>query len=419
MQIPWERLGIPHEHRAVLASDAPAKSRLAAAKGLLPVAPGVQLAMFYILLGDRHEKVVAAAKRSFAKMPQDTLIAAINQKTHPKILEYLTETRIEEGKLMDRVLEIRNCNDRTVLSIAAHADAGQCETLSRNQERLLLTPEVFLVLRDNPNCAAAWVKKMEGFLKMQGGLPKRGGTPAPSKPAQKEAPKTEPVVASAMAEVEAALLGIVSPSDYADAQIAEDLEMFDLGFLDEPEDTVAANPDVDPLLAGFKLDYKDEAAELSWNLLNDGSDGMGSEDTEERISVEMQIRDMTVGKKIKLAYLGNGESRRFLIRDSNKMVASAVVKSGRMNEREVEKAAGNRNLDMEIIRVLARNRAYLRRYAVKVLLVNNPKTPQNVSISLLKSLSFKDIKALTANKSVSNVIQAQCKRMYDNMKKRL
>ncbi len=412
MEVPWDRLGIPQQYRQALTSEAPVKARMAAAKGLLPVAPAVQLAMFYVLLGDQDARVVKAAEASFAQMPENTVVTALNQKSHPKVLEYLVETRLEERSMMERVLEIRACNDRTVRRIARHADELLCETMSRNQERLLLTPEVFLDLRGNPNCAVAWVEKMEGFLRMQGALPDEPSEPPPPEP---QAPEAEPVVASALAEVEAALSGQVSPSKYADPRLGEELELFDLDFLGD--DVALGDPDIDPMLAGFKLDFEDEAQEFSWDLLQESEDAQPA-DAEKHRSMEQIISSLSVGQKIKLAYLGNAEARRILIRERNKMVSGAVVKSGRMNEREVENAAGNRNLDTEVIREMSRNRDYMRKYSVKRALANNPKTPVSVATGLLKFMQFKDLKDLSTNKNISSVIQTQAKRLVASKKNR-
>lgn len=411
MEIPWERLGIPKQHREVLSTDAPVRARTAAAKGLLPVSPAVQLSMFYVLLNDPDPTVVSAAQRSFLEMPSATVIGALGQRTHPKILEYLAEHRVDDQPLMERVIEVRLCNDRTVLRIAEHAGPGLCEVLSRNQERLLLTPEVYLVLKANPSCASAWVEKMEGFLRMQRALPQERVAPKPAAtpaPTPQAAPSTPDLAAAALAEVEAALAGQVSPSTFVAPQPAEEIALFDLDFLDEGSG--AAGEEISPVMAGFKLDFADEAESFSWNLLQE-AEGHADPEVAEHQSIENIIGAMAVGKKIKLAYLGNGSARRVLIRDRNKMVASAVVKSGRMNEREVENAAGNRNLDSEVIRELTRNRDYMRKYTVKKALANNPKTPVPVATALLKFMHFKDLKELSANKNISSVIQTQAKRM--------
>ena len=410
---PWERLGIPRQHRTVCTPEAPEKARLAAARGLLPVAPRVQIGMLYVLLGDPSTEVRAAAAQSLEEMATQTLIDAIGQRTHPKILEYLAEIRVEQQDLMERIFDIRNANDRTILRIADHAELALIEVISRNQERLLLTPRVYLHLKRNPHCSPAQVDKMAAFLRMQRALPEELAEAPPPKPP----PAPEPVRASAMEEVEAALLGKVSPSTYLDDSAMDDLEMFDLGPDLDPEDDGGIAGAQEVGVPGFSFDFEDDANDFGWEMLEEGG-GQSDDDEDEFMNLEKRIQKLQVGKKIKLAYLGNGEARRLLIRDRNKMVACAVVKSGRMNEREVETAAGNRNLDTEVIREMCRNRDYMRKYRVKMLLANNPKTPVSVATGLLKFMQAKDLKDLSHNKNISSVIQTQAKRLVAMKKKK-
>ena len=51
---------------------------------------------------------------------------------------------------------------------------------------------------------------------------------------------------------------------------------------------------------------------------------------------------MPVGKRIKLAYKGNKEAR-ILIRDTNKSVSVAVLKSGKVNAGEIAVYAANQD----------------------------------------------------------------------------
>ena len=117
------------------------------------------------------------------------------------------------------------------------------------------------------------------------------------------------------------------------------------------------------------------------------------------------IADMSVGKKIKLAYMGNAEARKLLLRDRNKTVAVAVVKSGRMTDSEAAAAAGNKNLHMDVLREISSNKEFLRKYNVKVALCNNPKTPVSVAVGLVSGLSRSDLASLARNKNVPGVVQ--------------
>ncbi len=113
---------------------------------------------------------------------------------------------------------------------------------------------------------------------------------------------------------------------------------------------------------------------------------------------------MNVSQKIKLAYLGNATVRSILIRDSNKVVATAVLKSPQLTDSEVLSIANNRNVCDDVLREIARNKEWFRIYAVKLALVNNPKTPAAVSVPIVSQLMLHDLKRLANNRNVPSVI---------------
>jgi hypothetical protein len=125
---------------------------------------------------------------------------------------------------------------------------------------------------------------------------------------------------------------------------------------------------------------------------------------EEKLGLKQEISKMTTGQKIKLSYKGNKEVREILIRDRNKIVACAVVKSGRLSENEVKAIAGNRGVAEDVLRLLSMNREYMRKYPVKVAMAGNPKTPIPVAMSLVNQLHVKDLKVLSQNRNVSSAV---------------
>jgi hypothetical protein len=133
-------------------------------------------------------------------------------------------------------------------------------------------------------------------------------------------------------------------------------------------------------------------------------DGEGDTDNEVKLTIAKQIAGMSPGKKIKLAYVGNKEVRGILIRDKNKQVALAVVKSGRMSDAEAISFAGNRNMISEVLREISSNGEWMRKYPLKVALVNNPRCPPSIAVPIVNQLQSKDLGALSRNKNVSSVI---------------
>lgn len=434
--IPYAKLGVPEALEARVAPTAPVQGRLALARGLVPIAPEAQLGVLYLLATDADAAVSKAARASLNELPPKLLLGIISIKTHPKILEYLADQRPPEGPLDERLAMLRVCNDRTVELIAARAEAGLCEQLCRNHERLLMTPGVFVALHANPACAEVHLNSAEAFLRMQQAMPTvparrpflsaiddedvmeaapapAARTAAPAKAARPTDPAAaDPLTPTApkidlMAEIEAALRGERSPAFLAAEETG--LDMFDLRSI-----TTGAK---DTTLGAFEFDFADEADSFSWDLTEDsgGGSGSGSDDdgtTKATASVERRIAEMSVGKKIKLAFLGNKEARAILIRDRNRVVAGAVVKSGRLTEQEVSSFAGNKNLDSEVIREIVANKEWTRKYPVKVALVNNPKTPVSEAVAMVSQLQKKDLMMLTRNRNVPSVVGAAAVRLF-------
>ena len=83
-----------------------------------------------------------------------------------------------------------------------------------------------------------------------------------------------------------------------------------------------------------------------------------------------------------------------------------------MTDGEIVACAGNRNLADEVIRAIANNKEFLRKYPVKVALVNNSKTPVPMALGLLKSLHKKDLRQVGRNRNVSSIIANAATKLF-------
>ena len=83
-----------------------------------------------------------------------------------------------------------------------------------------------------------------------------------------------------------------------------------------------------------------------------------------------------------------------------------------MTDTEVASYAGNRNLSDDVIREIARNKEFTRKYPVQVALVTNPKTPVNVAMGFMATMHKKDLQALMRNRNVSSVISTAARKRY-------
>lgn len=134
-------------------------------------------------------------------------------------------------------------------------------------------------------------------------------------------------------------------------------------------------------------------------------------DERKRETLLQRLAKMKVVDRIKLALTGGQGERMALIRDPNKMVQRAVLQSPRLTDREAEGFAAMASLSDEILRMIASSRQFSKNYAVVKNLVNNPKTPLEVSLHLLPRINATDLKFLTMNKNVPETLRTMATKL--------
>ena len=120
-----------------------------------------------------------------------------------------------------------------------------------------------------------------------------------------------------------------------------------------------------------------------------------------RGSAAGRIRAMNIAQKVRLAMMGNSSERAILIKDSNKMVSRAVIRSPAITDNEVMKFAKNKSLDEEIIGYIARRKKWTRQYRLKKALILNPKTPLNVALNFLAYMRLNDLREVARSRGTS------------------
>ena len=129
-----------------------------------------------------------------------------------------------------------------------------------------------------------------------------------------------------------------------------------------------------------------------------------------RESTVEKIASLNVAQRMSLAMKGSREERAVLVRDPNKIVAVAVLSSPKLTETEVESIAKMANVSDEILRIIGFSRAWTKNYAVVHALVRNPKTPVAMSMNLLARLSDKDMRNLSTNRNVPDVLRVTARK---------
>ena len=120
---------------------------------------------------------------------------------------------------------------------------------------------------------------------------------------------------------------------------------------------------------------------------------------------------MTVKDRVKLGLKGDREARSILIRDSNRVVASAVIHNPRVTDQEAENIASMRTVSDEVLRIIAMNRAWARSYPIIHNLARNPRTPIPTAINILPRIHTKDLQNISQNRNVSEAVRRQAYRL--------
>ena len=117
------------------------------------------------------------------------------------------------------------------------------------------------------------------------------------------------------------------------------------------------------------------------------------------------LSGLPVIARMKLAMKGTREQRSQLIRDSNRLVAVAVLSSPKLTEAEIEAFARMANLSEDVLRIIAMNRAWLKNYNVVAALTRNPKTPVALAMGFLQRLNERDLKMLSMDRNVAEPVR--------------
>jgi hypothetical protein len=127
---------------------------------------------------------------------------------------------------------------------------------------------------------------------------------------------------------------------------------------------------------------------------------------------EAQIRTLSTPVRLKLSRGAAKGLRNILIRDPNPMVATSVLHNNPIGDVEIEQIANSRTVISEVLDAVAKNRSWIRKYAVVHALVKNPRSPVVVAMRLLPRLAVRDLQSLIRDRNVPHTVRTAAKKMY-------
>ena len=384
--------------QAIISGKAPQPARLAAARGMLPLPQSDLLEVLVALTANDDAQIAAAAAETLKnESPEDLLMAASGEDTAPNVLAYLATVVDGKPEVYEAAILNTRTPDQALAKLATTTTNGSLlELLTINQQRLVRCPEIIDAILGNPARSSeaerrASETRKEFFEKERGARQIADELRARGQTAAAEFFETAEL-SSAVGELsldDAWLIAQhieVSDADLDDSWLpAERLEEL----VTETEAEISAN--VQRVIEGERLERGEVNAE--------------------RVSLIRRIMFMNTKDRMKLAMKGDREARSILIRDSNKVVCSAVVKNPRVTEQEVENIASMRTVADEVLRLIALNRSWARSYPIIHNLARNPRSPIPTVMNILPRIRTKDLTSLAQNRNVSEAVRRQAYRL--------
>jgi len=383
---------------AIISGKAPQPARLAAARGMLPLQQSDLLEVLVALTASDDAQISSAATETLkSESPEDLLLAAKAEDTAPNVLAYLATQPDGTSEVYEATILNARTPDQALAKLAATTShSSLLELITINQQRLVRCPEIIDAILQNPACGGeaerrARETRKEFFEKERGARQIADELRARGQTAAAEFFETAELTTPA---------GDLSLDDAW--LIAQHIEVTDADLDDAwlpaeryeelvSESTADVSSNVQRIIENERLERGDISAE--------------------RVSLIRKIMFMNTKDRMKLAMKGDREARSILIRDSNRVVCSAVVNNPRITEQEIENIAAMRTISDEVLRLIAVNRSWARSYPIIHNLARNPRTPIPTVMNILIRIKTKDLQNLTQNRNVSEAVRRQAQRL--------
>lgn len=365
---------------------------------MLPLQQHELLEILVALVDSDDAEIAAAAKETLkSETSEDLLGAATAEDTPSNVLAYLVTQPDVTLNVYEAAILNPKTPDEALAKLAASTPHGSLlELVAINQQRLVRSPELIEAILANPartgeaerrarETRKEFFEKERGARQIADELRARGQT------------------AAAEFFETAELTSAAGELSFEDAWlIAQHIEVSD----DDIDDSWLPAERYADLVS----ETPEESAANVQRILEHERLEKG-EVSAERVSLIRRIMFMNTKDRMKLALKGDREARSILIRDSNRVVCSAVVHNPRITEQEIENVAAMRTVSDEVLRLIAMNRSWIRAYPVIHNLARNPKTPIPTVMNLLPRIRSKDLQNLSQNRNVSETVRRQAYRL--------
>jgi hypothetical protein len=370
-------------------SAVPANLLRTASKGALSL-PAPEMVEILVHLA-RHPIVGEQARMTLAGWDLGQAEAiAVDTATPVEVLEYLFDPKNLRPRLFVSLLGNPSLPEGRIQEVAENASRDMAKVML-STPRVRASEKVLLALQENPHLTVAEHEDIKAALEVPNApaVPEVAtdvNSPMDAEPLEvfEETPEMREFLEKHKAEIESV-----------------ENNVFQL-YRPEGLDT----DDLDDLLGLATVESKDEKA------THKPADKHADPEDQKKLSTLQKLARMTVGERVQAAMKGNKDERFILIRDGAKVVALAVLESPKVTDTEAEMFAGMKNVQEAVLRGVAAKRKYMKNYAVIRALISNPRAPLDLTLPLMPHLLVMDLKHLSMNKNVSDLLRKLAQKMF-------
>ncbi|MCC7306629.1 MAG: hypothetical protein IT173_03620, partial [Acidobacteria bacterium] len=386
--------------RAIVEGTAPRPAVVAASRGVLPLPPTDLLEVLVRLARSDDGELSTNARATLSEQDPSTLEGSLRTADIASaVLDHFAQQTGLPTSVYEAIITNEKTTADTFVRFARTSNNGEMlERLALNQQLLIQTPALIEAIIANPASPSeaerrASETKREFFEKERG---------------------AQQIANELRAQGKEAAAEFIEQSEFGQDLDAAGMNIDDALFLASMIEVPDSETDDSWLGLEYIEEIYEESAEQRQAVVDKILGEFRFEDGEvgsERLSVLNRVMQMGMKDRVKLAMKGDREARNILIRDPNRIVASAVVQNPRITEQEMEKISAMRSIPEDILRMIANDRQWARSYAIVHNLARNPRTPIANVMNILSRLQLRDLTGLSKNKNVSDAVRRQAARL--------
>ncbi len=351
---PADLSALPGPVQRIVAPGGPAPARLGVAKGVLPgLRPEAIVLVVAVLASDADEALASTAKKTLETLAPPILAGALAAELQPVAIDALARAFATRVDVLERLVPSPSIHEDTLTWLAAAGSEAVTELVATNETRLLAHPSIIEKLYLNKNTRMSTADRLIDLAARSGiELHGIGG------------------FREAVAALDEAALVEAGVSTFEDQVFATTGDLADELDVGRDEHT---------------HEHDESGAEVP---------------TKKLLPIHAQLKELSISGRIRRAILGTAAERQILVRDANKLVAAAAVRSPQIQEPEIVRISSSRNTNEEAMRIIGANGEWLKNHQIKYNLVSNPKTPFAVASRLVLHMREHELKQLERSRDV-------------------